>query len=543
MEPCRLCMKIAQNPTFHLIFDDDSDTLLKILTCLPLRLSKGDGLPNKICSICFHKVNDFYCFRNKAVDSENSLNDLHGLQHNKGSQIQDKMESEPCKWIFDEGNTTLRLPLKHEPLVQITPPKHFNSVCTQTEDFPTLFKLTDIKEEIVESVMCGRDDYEELPMFKNEPLTDDSKDIVLNAEQIEFSNPENIICASVSYNFSNEYRKSKKSPKTKIKIKKHARKSSGDINSIDADNLIAKPDILQSEDAATDEIWMCCVCFKKFKKRGDILKHYKSHCNEAYNMQSISLVDGRRKEVFNCTVCNQTFDSKHAFKTHFAIHNNGKQYKCSLCEKTFKTPVEILKHGKKYHPDTTFSDDTDAMHPVASPELTTKRFICDLCDEKFVYMKYLMSHRNAVHPEARGHRLINRCMHCKSEFAHLNSLRRHLRSHTGEKNFLCYVCGKALSSREHLKFHMRIHTGFKPNVCKTCGKGFVKKCNLVLHERVHSGERPHICSHCGKAFSQRSTLVIHERYHSGSKPYVCSLCNKGFVAKGLLSMHLKSSCV
>lgn len=141
-----------------------------------------------------------------------------------------------------------------------------------------------------------------------------------------------------------------------------------------------------------------------------------------------------------------------------------------------------------------------------------KRFVCDMCPQSFVYMRFLLAHRAREHPAECARPLTLRCGECAREFAHLNSLRRHIRAHSGERNHLCNVCGKALSSREHLKFHIRIHTGFKPNVCQTCGKGFVKKCNLTLHERVHSGEKPYVCSHCGKAFTQRSTLVIHERY-------------------------------
>lgn len=122
-----------------------------------------------------------------------------------------------------------------------------------------------------------------------------------------------------------------------------------------------------------------------------------------------------------------------------------------------------------------------------SDSLPAKKFMCDVCSEEFSVMKYakmhylsivtvifnldiycrnLLRHRKSVHPEI-VHEFVHRCLHCHREFAHLNSLRRHLRSHTGNKEFLCYMCGKAMSSWEHLKFHMRIHTGFKPNVCKS----------------------------------------------------------------------------
>lgn len=39
------------------------------------------------------------------------------------------------------------------------------------------------------------------------------------------------------------------------------------------------------------------------------------------------------------------------------------------------------------------------------------------------------------------------------------SLRRHLNTHTAEKNFLCDLCSKAFSERGTLQLHMRIHRG------------------------------------------------------------------------------------
>ncbi|KAI1280295.1 putative zinc finger protein [Halotydeus destructor] len=59
--------------------------------------------------------------------------------------------------------------------------------------------------------------------------------------------------------------------------------------------------------------------------------------------------------------------------------------------------------------------------------------------------------------------------------------------------------------------------------CKYCSRCFPREKSLQAHIRTHTGERPYICDHagCGRAFAQSGQLRTHQRLHTGEKPFIC----------------------
>jgi len=74
--------------------------------------------------------------------------------------------------------------------------------------------------------------------------------------------------------------------------------------------------------------------------------------------------------------------------------------------------------------------------------------------------------------------------------------------------------------------------------CKVCGKGFKHRRSLNRHVRLHSGEKNYKCPHCTTAFARSDHLKAHIRTHNNSKPYRCAVCQCGYNTQAALKVHI-----
>ncbi|XP_061050488.1 histone-lysine N-methyltransferase MECOM isoform X8 [Eubalaena glacialis] len=196
------------------------------------------------------------------------------------------------------------------------------------------------------------------------------------------------------------------------------------------------------------------------------------------------------------------------------IHEE-RQYRCEDCDQLFESKAELADHQK---------------------------FPCSTPHSAFSMVEEDFQQKLDSENDLREIHAIQECKECDQVFPDLQSLEKHMLSHTEEREYKCDQCPKAFNWKSNLIRHQMSHDSGKHYECENCAKQvFTDPSNLQRHIRSqHVGARAHACPECGKTFATSSGLKQHKHIHSSVKPFISfSQSMYPFPDRDLRSLPLK----
>lgn len=323
--------------------------------------------------------------------------------------------------------------------------------------------------------------------------------------------------------------------------------------------------------------YKCRECPSEFVKYKQLNKHLKVHekrfcpfCQDYVQSFAMHMQKEHHFMVprpFLCDICQRSFLTKNGIKIHMKAHASGKEIpmmkrrqksnnveNCSG-QNVFGPKLEAEVNSADVIKEETTNDlNVENMlitdlgfvklkekkkksakrtgRLSKNPDVDSRKRKCTKCKRAYHNpdMHLLRHHADRDQPLE--------CFDCHMVFKKLGDLRLHLFIHSGTRNFICHVCGKAYFKNVDLSRHIHdAHSTKDPYKCEVCGKLCKNRPSLNVHQLIHSTLRPHKCHLCKLAFKTPGALRIHLRRHTDEKKHVCKFCAKAFRDRTSLLLH------
>ncbi|KAK6299274.1 hypothetical protein J4Q44_G00307840 [Coregonus suidteri] len=298
-------------------------------------------------------------------------------------------------------------------------------------------------------------------------------------------------------------------------------------------------------------VYPCHICGKKFRSQGFLKCHMKNH------------PDHHLKKKYQCTDCDFTTNKKVNFHNHLESHKllvrrsdrditsspeypeysrtttdypeyNGATPEYPEYNRTTPEYPEYnrtyTEYTRRYHEDSQLGSNKLILRDKES-----KLHHCKYCDYETAEQGLLNRHLLAVHSRNFAHL----CVECAKGFRHPSELKKHMRTHTGEKPYCCPHCNFRCADQSNLKTHIKSkHGADLPFKCGHCPQAYADERELQLHTEMVQGHRTHQCPHCEHKSTNSSDLKRHIiSVHTKDFPHQCDVCEKGFHRPSELKKH------
>lgn len=302
----------------------------------------------------------------------------------------------------------------------------------------------------------------------------------------------------------------------------------------------------------------CDKCEKRFRDQYDLKRHTmrvheKGEASD--DAEGIKSKDSSASETSankTCPHCGKYFAWQSDLKRHVETHSGQRPHQCSLCGKKFKNPYTLKSHEKNCKTrEEKRAKKKECLNPETTPEVSAETPDCPekesqsnlpLNTELTPYM--LLSAEPSV-----KHKV---CPICSMNIKNNRDIKKHLRSHSEERPYVCLTCEKGFKYKDTIKKHQTLkgHEGIREVQCTklerllsevdaqcssdTLGAEIINLIapedatneNFVVINRTKKGLK--VCPVCSKTFDMIKTLNKHLQSHRVDRPYFCIYCKRRY---------------